>query len=243
MEIGNLIFGNSCGEFPIERGVGWEDELIRLFDTYAPDRDNSWREYGVLFENDIFSIFPYYWGECTCGYVEKEARWCEDNKHNVHCYQSKLAWEEKEWLTKNPEPETTAWKVEKIESGITTMTKGPATEEWSKWVDRKRKAESRIYNKLCTEFGLDSKFGCAVHCTCDYKKRWQLFRAGSDHAKDCPIVKPNFLYKPSDFSIKWYKYPLRDSYKSQDITLDQFRVIISECIESLAYRHLALGTA
>lgn len=132
MELGNALFGISRGEFPIEREEGFEEELFRLFDVIAPDRDNSWREYGMDFENDVFSVFPYYWGDCTCGFDEKDSQWQKENHHN----------------------------------------------------------------------------------------------------ENCPIVKPNFYYKPTDFSIKWYKYPLRDSYMNQNITLDEFKKIISKCIES-----------
>lgn len=122
MELGNMLFGNSRGEFPIERSTGFETELDRLFDAYAPDRDTSWREYGVAFENNVFSVFPYYWGDCDCD---------------------------------------------------------------------------------------------------------------EEHLSDCKMIKPNFLFKPTGFSIDWYKYPLRDSYSNQKITLREFVTIIDACIESL----------
>ena len=126
MEIGNALNGISRGEFPIEREEGFEEELVRLFDAIAPDRDNAWREYGMEFDNDVFSVFPYYWGDCTCGY--------EENSHD----------------------------------------------------------------------------------------------------ETCPIVKPNFLFKPTGFSIKWYKYPLRDSYMSHNISLVEFKEVVAKCLESLS---------
>ncbi|MBV6391393.1 MAG: hypothetical protein KPEEDBHJ_00601 [Anaerolineales bacterium] len=108
MEVGNALFGISRGEFPIEREEGFEEELFRLFDVIAPDDSNSWRVYGMDFENDVFSVFPCYWGDCTCGFDQKDAQWQEENHHD----------------------------------------------------------------------------------------------------ENCPIVKPNFHYKPTGFSINWYKYPL-----------------------------------
>jgi hypothetical protein len=42
----------------------------------------------------------------------------------------------------------------------------------------------------------------------------------------------DFLYKPSGFTIHWYKYPLRDAYTNQKITLAGFKKIISACIQS-----------
>lgn len=62
MELGNMMFGNSRGRFPIER-EGWEDELYRLFEAYAPSGDTR----GEELENDTFAVMPYWWGGCTCG--------------------------------------------------------------------------------------------------------------------------------------------------------------------------------
>ena len=50
---------------------------------------------------------------------------------------------------------------------------------------------------------------------------------------NCPSMKPNFLYKPTNYSIKWYKYPFRDSYANQKITTRQFIQIVDACIESM----------
>lgn len=44
---------------------------------------------------------------------------------------------------------------------------------------------------------------------------------------------PNFVYKPTNFEIQWYKYPLRDSYMNQDITVKEFKEIIEQCRKSL----------
>ena len=44
---------------------------------------------------------------------------------------------------------------------------------------------------------------------------------------------PNFVYKPTNFEIQWYKYPLRDSYMNQNITTEQFKDIIKKCKYSI----------
>ncbi|GER79259.1 MAG: hypothetical protein M5U11_17015 [Anaerolineales bacterium] len=71
MEVGNALFGISRGEFPIERGEGFEEELFRLFDVIAPDDSNSWRVYGMDFENDVFSVFPYYWAIALADLIKR----------------------------------------------------------------------------------------------------------------------------------------------------------------------------
>jgi len=228
MELGNAVFGNSRGEFPIERGAGFEEELFRLFNAYAPDRDNSWREYGVEFENDVFMVFPYYWGECTCGFDDYEFT----EKHSANCYQTEL---EKEKL-KN------GWIKGKY--GFLKYAGGGlkfGDDPGKSWEIEQQK-EREIIKKLYKKRGWDTKsknwwHGCAVRCDCDYNERYEkwLKKIGypDGHKKDCLLVKPNFLYKPTGFQIQWYKYPLRDSYSNQPITLKEFREIINECIKSL----------
>ena len=114
MEIGNLLFGNSRGNYPVPRGE-WQ-ELFTDFLAY-----NGFDMYGykegakeAFFENDVFSIRPYYWGD-------------DDEIANL----------------------------------------------------------------------------------------------------------PNFVYKPTGYSISWYKYPLRDAYASADITEDEFGEMLEKCEESL----------
>ena len=63
MELGNLLFGNSRGKYPINR-TDFQDMFINFFESIGFNEygylDNS-NEYG--FENDVFKIQPYYWGE------------------------------------------------------------------------------------------------------------------------------------------------------------------------------------
>jgi len=204
MELGNMVFGNSRGEYRIPRATGYEEQLARLFDAYSPDRDNSWREYGVNFDNGVFSVFPYYWGDCTCGYDEAECEWDKDNEHSSTCYQIDYQKADRSWVVDM---------------------------DTDKWADEVLKP---IYEK----HGFDTTethwwHGCAIRCTCDYEDSWEKFLSENKHHQDCPTIKPNFLYKPTGFSISWYKYPLRDSYMNHKISVVEFSEIIDKCIDSL----------
>lgn len=131
MELGNIIFGNSRGEFEIDRSYqdlfcnylekmgfhsyGWiEDKKLEKLNKYNG-------KYSV-FENGIFLILPYYWGDCSC-------------------------------------------------------------EEY--------------------------------------------------HNYDCPCIIPNFWYKPKDIKIKWYKYPLRDSYSNIELDEKIIKEMFEDCLKSL----------
>lgn len=44
---------------------------------------------------------------------------------------------------------------------------------------------------------------------------------------------PNFHYFPTDLSIRWYKYALRDSYSNREFTKGEFIKILRDCEESM----------
>lgn len=44
---------------------------------------------------------------------------------------------------------------------------------------------------------------------------------------------PNFVYKPTGLEISWYKYPMRDAYSNQDVSIDEFKKILAECEKSI----------
>ena len=71
MELGNMIFGNSRGEYPIEDRENWQDKFWEIFDDvfdyygyyekFKEDPEHTTDRGG--YENDVFLINPYYWGE------------------------------------------------------------------------------------------------------------------------------------------------------------------------------------
>lgn len=58
MEIGNMCFGHSRGNFKIPRHAGYEKKFEQLLTKIGDDSG-----YGIKYENDTFSINPYCWCE------------------------------------------------------------------------------------------------------------------------------------------------------------------------------------
>lgn len=164
MELGNMFFGNSRGEYPVKRHAGFEDELWRLFKAIGADD-----HYGSDFISDVFEIHPYWWGDCTCGYEEKEHQW--ERLHN--------------------------------------------------------------HRPPCLWYGYDGSKLMTAPCTCGYQHEREMFEMEHDHTETCALVRPNFWYKPDDYKLKWYKYPVRDSYTNRKLSLGQFVRMIDKCIASL----------
>ena len=50
---------------------------------------------------------------------------------------------------------------------------------------------------------------------------------------DVICTLPNFVYKPTGFTLSWYKYPLRDSYMNQDLSFDAFLDILKHAQDSI----------
>ena len=71
MELGNMLFGNSRGEFPIPDRETWQDTFWEYFGNYFDYHafytevvnDSKHLTDRGGYENDIFLINPYYWGE------------------------------------------------------------------------------------------------------------------------------------------------------------------------------------
>ena len=210
MELGNLLFGNSRGKYEIFRGEGWEKEFARLM------RVLKWENCDPEFENDVFCVQPYYWGNCTCGFTKHKF----SEGHREDCFQSEL-------------------DAEKLKAG---WQQGELGLETNMLFGERMKKEIEIAKTLYNKRGWDTKskgwwYGCAVRCDCDYDERYENWLKEIDypdgHKKECLLVEPNFLYKPTGFEIQWYKYPFRDSYMNQDISLSEFKTIINQCIKSL----------
>ena len=211
MELGNICFGNSRGSFPVPRGSNWEFHLDRLM--FAINGEPS--SYGTDFENDTFVMMPYWWGDCTCGFDDYEFK----ETHNDDCYRMME-------------------DARKIARGWTRESKYWLDRPKALTYDQANKVERGIRKQLCKEHGIpwNNGLGCAIHCDCDYDERykeWIKFISYPEgHKEDCKLVVPNFLYKPDEFELSWYKYYLRDSYMSHNITKEDFSKIVDACIAS-----------
>lgn len=230
----------------MKNGLGWsvprtsryEDPIIELCEAMGCS------SYGKEFENKIFSMFPYYWGDCTCGFDDRASEWHESNTHRQPCYQVRyrteltLADQEIGYVEYSSLSDAFFVDSEDIEMGGqvigvgTIMTPRRDPERVEKY-NLHHAADERIRKRLCGEMGLSFIFGSAVHCTCDHKDRWRAFLDENDHSSDCPIVRPNFVHKPSALQLEWYKYPLRGSCMNREVSPKEWRAIIGECIESI----------
>jgi len=79
------------------------------------------------------------------------------------------------------------------------------------WLDEKEQHTAAV-KALCEARGIpyNEGIGSAIHCDCGHQQAWQAFAKTNPHLPDCPIIRPNFLHKPSGVTVDWYKYIGRD---------------------------------
>ena len=147
--------------------------------------------YGAHFENDVFVMRPYYWGDCDCGFdALEDAFYDSDAGHTDDCYDTQVQIERRKAGLSWHESRPYRYHEETIKRGWEAM----------------RKAESKIYERLCIKFGLSYPDGCAIHCTCGCKSRWVEWCAKNQHNETCTPNLPNFRHKASGLEVRWYKY-------------------------------------
>lgn len=169
--------------------------------------------YGAHFENETFEMFPFYWGDCECGfsdemgYTGREADWLKANQHSEDCYQSEIR--------------------RRGFTGYDTFSEVD--------YDARERANKKAVAEVCAEMGLDPKHGSYVHCTCGRRERYVAWRQTPEgnHDTRCGVARPNFLHKPSGLEIRWYKYIGRGMEFSRDVDRNEWRRIRNECLESL----------
>lgn len=192
-------------------GNGWGEfgvpkqvgEMLYELAESLIDNINDDPVYGTEYVNDVFEMHPYYWGDCTCGFEDEEIEWEETHPHKSDCFHVKYE----------------RYIVELEQKGILPYGK-----------------TEREYNKLLKQFakenGFKGLYGIAIYCDCGRDEEYEKWRETHDHKPDCPIVVPNFLYKPTGLAIYWYKYIGRDMSANQKIRLREFREIINYCLQS-----------
>lgn len=202
-ELGNLLFGHSRGRYHIPRGVGFEEEFERL--TGLMESASSPLGHSYLSDKhdcSVFTIRPYDWdAECTCGFNAETEQWWSEHQHTHVCFCVRYKEEEARLRSVHGRGKD---KPSLVHSALV--------------------AWARANNYAAAPYGM------AVHCDCGVDELHVATFGGRDHTEQCRLSQPNFHHKPSGFELEWYKYPFRDSYANQPLTLREFAVIVDECI-------------
>lgn len=248
-EVGQMIFGNSCGPFGTTPAVDAFVEAIlsEVERVFWNVNQRQWDRYedpkipGITFR-------PYYWGDCDCGFEEREAAWSGEHTHGPDCYQTELHARMKEYDQRSgyaeierafyggPVSLLANMTAEEVEPGVTifaTRTDEEYKAKHAVWCaahDKRRGFEDRLYKKLCAKHGKPAR-GCAVHCTCGHDERYSAWVAVNGHRDTCSVELPNLAGHGAE--IRWYKYPGRGQSCNRDWDANRWAVWLAAMLASV----------
>lgn len=237
MELGNIFFGNSRGFITVDRDLvnhqTWSDlvhKLIQVEDYHCSlsdyyidyddpnyltkHRDNrleATEHGGYICKNEknevIFELFPYWWGDCTCGADEYNEKLYLD-------LQNKIFTEE--------------------EINLMDSYGDPCAYDCPTW-DSNETEDEKLVN-ICT-CGTCKRNLELKQKILKFTNKIEAFEKEFDeqekiHDKDCLTIKHNFIYHPGqsdEFWIDWYKYPFRDSYMNKNLTIEDIDKVFLDC--------------
>jgi hypothetical protein len=169
-------------------------------------------KYGCNFENDVFVMRRYYWGDCDCGGNDRSKLWYEANPHAVNCWQAER---DRRWKRYD---ESVGWsEIEGAAFSVDVLPDSDAMDRWREAYRLRDAAHAGIVRDLYAEFGMEPQ-AFQYHCTCGRDERAR--DAGLGHLPECSGELPNFLYKPTGFRLEWYKYIGRDMEFTGDLPSD-----------------------
>lgn len=204
--------------------------------------------YGARYENDVFVMRPFYWGDCDCGADERSEAWHEANPHASNCWQAER---DRRW---NAYDERIGWDeikkaafpggggpmemlgMEEVNSpmpGVRMMISrkrdDAPMERWRKASDLRDKARAEIVRDLYIERGMKPE-PYQWHCSCERDERARAADIG--HRETCALELPNFHHKRSGLEVRWYKYIGRGMETKNAEGVD-LTAVFSECLASL----------
>lgn len=162
--------------------------------------------YGCDYENDVFEMHPFWWGDCECGFDALEAEWEDAHDHESSCYQAVIR-----------------------QRGFLDFD-DPRRDDLT--YEEREKHNGDIVAAVCAEMGLDPYYGSYVHCACSHDQAWKTWRGEHDHDPKCGVVRPNFLHKKSGVRVDWYKYIGR-SMEAPDVDRVEWQRIMDEALDSV----------
>jgi hypothetical protein len=144
--------------------------------------------YGANYENDVFTMRTFYWGDCDCGAEEREEVWGAANKHAPDCYQEELH-RLQSAMDKYREGINAAIRHRDSKTRYGSSANDSAQKEVERLCDVERKHRDTIYRTLCDAYRIPwaGGRGCAVHCTCGHDKLFHAWIKDNGHTKTCAL--------------------------------------------------------
>ena len=243
IEMGNLLFGNSRGEYQIPRD--WQEYFGSFLENVGFDycgyiRKDELKKYR---KEDEGTYLVYKNCNVSAEEIKKlgtflrydePVLWREDDgaEYRVLIYQlnSKM-------YSIVPDLESKYLEMqEAYDDALSTWEETLSEEQFDKYIDGKIMIPYEIqhiepnpkdYSKVFNVQEVEERISTNPY----FDNGTFIVRPYYWGYSDEILNKPNFVYK--DLEIKWYKYPLRDAYCNKNISFEKFKEIVCECEKSI----------
>lgn len=228
-------------------------EITKAIDAFDEDRVahgflGGEHGYGGHWDSPVFTMRPFYWGDCDCGADVRGDAWHKANPHKRDCFISErdrrwAAYDEKvEWAKIEAAAYPggndffAGWDNHVEQDGPFTFTmstprKDPAMLIYNAAYKKRDKAQERIIAKLYDDFGLP-RSPYQWQCTCGVDELGKAYFATEGHYPTCALELPNFRHHASGFEARWYKYIGRDN-ETVNMPAD-LTAVFRDCLADIA---------
>lgn len=100
---------------------------------------------------------------------------------------------------------------------------------YEEWVDFYEQRVPDIYNEDLTDVEWEEHFRLADEVN---KHRTTKVEVQCENCKN-GLPAPNFLYKPTNLRIHWYKWIGRSMEYNREVSIEEWKKIFNHCVESL----------
>lgn len=231
IELGNLLYGNSRGEYQVPRD--WQDEFVDFLVK------NGFDSRGYIVDAELTS------------FAEEET--CIDKIYMKSVLPAHYVREHGTFIKEVEEVK--CYEVDGVEFGIVK----DFTDEFKRREDTYYDLMAEQFEQIAGYDFDDDTFEAylkehesdrpiptprdyieLVYESSESKSSHAIFNNGTFIVRpyywgDSESIAqlPNFVHIPSGLEISWYKYPLRNSYCNKDISFKNVEEILADCAESL----------
>jgi hypothetical protein len=238
------MLGAGHADTALDRVMRFAGKLL-----YAGDdaRWHSPEKYGTDFDGKEVRMWPYQMEpECACGHSDEAEKWHDQNPHLKTCYSVVRRDAIEQWESEHKLDELSdaaGCDVREVSDGsmeiggvaisfrsVKTSRSERAEKAHEKWCEvyqERQTFEGALSRRLCCDMGIEwnGGRGSAAHCTCGVSGRADKWFAEHGHDRDCPIVRPNFLFRATGLEVRWYKYIGREMETNRPIGAGELKQI------------------
>ena len=177
------------------------DAVLREIAVAFGEEGEGAEKYGTNYKGEKFSMFTYYWGECTCGFADEYNEWWRTHGHDESCF----------W-----------WKSHEFDEkwGDAWMSDDPRRGEYE-----------IAKNEFLVGHGVELLGHCSCGLLDEYDEWRKAHNCDPDCPVVRPNFHWYGDDEVEELTVRWYKFISRDVEASREVTSEEIVHIRIECLK------------